>query len=174
MALENAARLVARECSLVVFSCVASHDDTLAAPSFDCVCQSVEEARARHPGVNFEVVDVLQAGAMEALRRRRGWTVVFVDINGNRELETVLLVLRLCVKELGPRAVFVKSRALHQALLQRAMMTTTGRRAAAAVIAGQVHRACVHTPQYTLSRCCYCSSFSCEATVLCCGRIMKY
>ena len=59
-------------------------------------------SQTRHPGVAFEVVDVLRAGALEALRGRREWTVVLIDINGNRDVETVLLVLRLCMLVLRP------------------------------------------------------------------------
>ena len=45
------------------------------------------------------------------------WSKVFIDINGNRELETVVQVVQAVIAELAPAAVFVKSSALHQALL---------------------------------------------------------
>ena len=83
----------------------------------------------------FEVADVLQAGALPRLVcpapetaaedgktdgekvSSQPWSKVFIDINGNRELETVVQVVQAVIAELAPVAVFVKSSALHQALL---------------------------------------------------------
>ena len=73
--------------------------------------------------------DVLQAGVAQTLRN---WAItmgggeaerassafdkVFVDVNGNRELEAVLQIVHLVVRELHAPFVVCKSRALHRAL----------------------------------------------------------
>ena len=43
-----------------------------------------------------------------------GFSVVLIDINGNRSLGPVVAVLRLVLQQLQPQVVVVKSRSLHQ------------------------------------------------------------
>ena len=49
------------------------------------------------------------------------WSKVFIDINGNRELDAVLSAVGVLVAHVGtPEVLIVKSRALHAELVARA------------------------------------------------------
>jgi hypothetical protein len=92
---------------------------------------SVATSRARFPHIRFEVLDCLQVGAAAALlelsprkhtaeegRDGGGYSMVFIDINGNRPLHAVAGVLEMVLTEFRPPPSFVcvKSRALHSAV----------------------------------------------------------
>lgn len=73
--------------------------------------QLVREARARNPLVRFEHCDALAApDELKALAESCG--VAFVDIGGNRQLESLVLLLPWVLRELSPRLLVVKSEAL--------------------------------------------------------------
>lgn len=88
--------------------------------------QSVAIARAAHPAIRFEVLDVLQPTAVSQLRAWAAelggaggeaaarFSVVLIDINGTREVGAVVRVTQLVLAALRPsRLVAIKSRALH-------------------------------------------------------------
>ena len=92
---------------------------------------SVAKARASYPHIRFEQLDVLAQGAAASLRELGGgdgFSVCFVDINGNRPLPAVLSVLDLVLTELRPRPrlVCVKSRELWRALGASGTRARTG------------------------------------------------
>jgi hypothetical protein len=106
----------------------------------------VSTARALYPHVRFEVVDALQGGAPAVLRSFAaelqaaatepgdcdcGWrrapgaaasapfSTVFVDVNGNRPLASLCMVLEMVLDELRPPTVCVKSQELFALLTER-------------------------------------------------------
>lgn len=78
--------------------------------------ECVERSRQTYPHIRFEQIDILKNE--EALRTLvASCNKVFVDINGNRELPTVLRLLSL-LQAVGPDVIVVKSRALHRQTLK--------------------------------------------------------
>lgn len=85
--------------------------------------ESIDIANGRYPDCLFSLVNVLWADEMASLRAlceeslaNSSPSVVCVDVNGNREIDGVLDVLRMVVKERWrrqPRLIIVKSRFLY-------------------------------------------------------------
>ena len=70
--------------------------------------EAVLESRARFPHIKFEQVDVVQnPDALKELAK--GATLIAIDINGNRAMASVLLVLASVEKILAPDIVVIKS-----------------------------------------------------------------
>jgi predicted O-methyltransferase YrrM len=78
---------------------------------------SVSRAKASYPDLTFEVLDVLQVGASQRLHELEEgaggrFNKVLVDINGNRNVEALTLVIKMVLSDLHPDALIVKNRAL--------------------------------------------------------------
>jgi hypothetical protein len=79
---------------------------------------SVSRARASYPDVHFEVLDVLQVGASQRLHELEEgagggrFNKVLIDINGNRDVEALTLVIKMVINDLHPDTLIVKNRAL--------------------------------------------------------------
>ena len=66
----------------------------------------------------MQVVDVLVDG--EAMRRLgTGCTKIFFDINGTRELDTVLTLLTAIQKHVQPELIIIKSQQLYDSLVPK-------------------------------------------------------
>ncbi len=83
----------------------------------------VEEAREKHPSIEFVCADVLVSPeSLLALHESgAGISVVFIDINGNRLLRTVLECAALVERLLSPRLIVIKSQAAFDDALRRQM-----------------------------------------------------
>ena len=81
---------------------------------------SVLRARESYPLIRFEQLDVLERGALlRFLKNFSGecpFQQVFIDINGSRELSSVLQVISVVKTVIDPKMVCVKSRTLFSAL----------------------------------------------------------
>lgn len=86
----------------------------------DLSAGSVEVAQRTYPDVDFMHLDVMQDGAFEQLhswwhgRWERSYTMVFIDINGNRPKDAVARVAEAVALHLAPQLIVIKSSALHQ------------------------------------------------------------
>ena len=81
----------------------------------DLALLSVSRARAAFPEIRFEQLDVLQRGGAAAIRALVGnadFSLVLIDVNGNRGIGCVVRVLQVMMNELHPTLIIVKSRAL--------------------------------------------------------------
>lgn len=90
-------------------------DRCAAAVGFDLSEAVIGMARARFPSLRFEVAAAADVGA---LRRLGPFDVLFVDINGSRELQTVLPLLEAYEAALSPRLIVVKNTRLRRLLLK--------------------------------------------------------
>jgi len=78
----------------------------------DKCAEYVHQARLNYPELRFEVVDVLADGAtMHQLGA--GCTKIFFDINGTRELSTVLSLLAIIQRNVHPDLIVIKSKHLY-------------------------------------------------------------
>lgn len=76
----------------------------------------VEEARRLVPGVEFDVVDILELEQDALNKLMQGVTVVFIDINGNRSLP----IVQKCLERFSGfalRLIVVKSKELYAQLV---------------------------------------------------------
>mmetsp|Transcript_40792 Transcript_40792/g.135893 ORF Transcript_40792/g.135893 Transcript_40792/m.135893 type:complete len:210 (-) Transcript_40792:236-865(-) len=71
-------------------------------------------ARERFPQLEFRALDAM---ALAAIRAIDEFDVIFVDINGSRELQTLLPVLEAYIQVLKPRTIVVKNVRLKRLLL---------------------------------------------------------
>jgi len=72
-------------------------------------------ARERYPEIRFEVLNALD---LSAVRKLGYFNKIFVDINGSRELETLLPLLEAYETVLKPALLVVKSVRLKQLMLR--------------------------------------------------------
>ncbi len=102
-----------RACAVAAQSCGPSR-----VLGIDLALLSVTRARAAFPEIRFEQLDVLQRGGVAAIRALVGggvgddFSVVLIDVNGNRGIGCVVRVLQVIINELHPTLIIVKSRAL--------------------------------------------------------------
>jgi trans-aconitate methyltransferase len=102
--------------------------------------QCVAEARRRHPGIRFEVLDAFDVRA--AMNLGRQFTKIYIDISGlsgYRSLLDVIALLTMYATMLRPQAIVVKSGALKH-FASRCIPWRSGR-AAGAQDAAQVEGA---------------------------------
>ena len=81
----------------------------------------VEQARASHPDLRFEVGDAFNAQQVIALQdsvRPARFSKIFVDISGSRELSTVMRLLIMYESTLQPDMIIVKSQGFKRLLLK--------------------------------------------------------
>ena len=79
----------------------------------------VEEARKRHPHIQFVCADVLTDMHCLEKQRRRAVSLCLIDINGNRELETVQKCLERVISLVKPRVIVVKSQKMYDEAVSR-------------------------------------------------------
>lgn len=79
----------------------------------DCSKEAVEQSQELYPHIDFRRIDVF-TDRLQLLEAARGCTVVFLDIGGNRELQSVSHMLCFLLRALQPRLVVVKSQELHK------------------------------------------------------------
>lgn len=80
--------------------------------------QLIEESRRRYPGLHFELLDALN-GLDRLATLAAGCTTLFVDIGGNRQLETLVQLLPALIQRLAPQVTVVKSRELSRAAAEQ-------------------------------------------------------
>jgi len=78
----------------------------------------VDVAREALPGVKFNVQDAFDTYELRKLEPEGGFTHVFVDISGNRELRSVVQLLDQVEASLRPKHIIVKSQKLRRLLLR--------------------------------------------------------
>lgn len=81
----------------------------------------VAQARARLPGIQFEIGDAFDAQRVLALAREiapERFKKVFIDISGSRDLPTVVRLMDIYENTLRPEILVVKSQALKRLLLR--------------------------------------------------------
>jgi cyclopropane fatty-acyl-phospholipid synthase-like methyltransferase len=91
-------------------------DDVIAADkSSEYLAETVERVGNEIPGheVKFINLDALDPDE-EQWKGLVDRTIVFLDINGNRELRSVLKAMRIVLEKLNARLIVVKSQELHQ------------------------------------------------------------
>lgn len=98
-------------CDLVAKACGARK-----VVGIDLAPLSVSRAKESYPDLHFEVLDALQVGASQRLHELEDgaggrFTKVLIDINGNRDVEALALVIKMVLSDLHPEAVIVKNRA---------------------------------------------------------------
>jgi trans-aconitate methyltransferase len=79
----------------------------------DVSAECIERARAKHPNLRFEVLDVFDVRAAQALGER--FSKVYIDVSGfsgYRSLLDVIALLTMYATVLEPEAIVVKSGAL--------------------------------------------------------------
>ena len=80
----------------------------------------LEVARREHPGLDFRHIDAIaDADKLEELVREIRAGTFFVDINGDRDMDTVLLVGDRILRDFAPDLLVIKSRKLHAELVRR-------------------------------------------------------
>lgn len=81
----------------------------------------VAQARQKFPEIQFENFDAFDAHKLIALAKSfqpRRFTKVFIDISGSRDLGTVVRLVDVIDKTIGPELTVVKSQALKKMLLR--------------------------------------------------------
>jgi hypothetical protein len=81
----------------------------------DVSAECIERAREKHPELRFEVLDVFDARAAQALGTE--FSKIYIDVSGfsgYRSLLDVISLLTMYATLFGPEAIIVKSGALKQ------------------------------------------------------------
>lgn len=80
--------------------------------------EMIEKAKKANPLLEFHVMDVLMdTPGVVRLSQRQGTTAVFIDIGGNRMMETVIALVRCVLRNVRPKTIVVKCKSLAAALL---------------------------------------------------------
>ena len=78
----------------------------------------IEMARERYPDVSFAVLDCDEHGEWSEIRGLGPFDCVFVDVNGSRELRTLLPIVEKVERVLRPRLLVVKNAPLKRLILK--------------------------------------------------------
>jgi len=116
---ETIARWVGKEDVVLELGCEWGTTTVLIAPhckevvGTDVSPECIQEARRRHPDIQFEVLDGFDVRAAQALGKP--FTKIYIDISGlsgYRSLLDVIALLNMYATVLRPEAIIVKSGAL--------------------------------------------------------------